>query len=282
MPRHQTPVCYLAASILVSVSMVAASEQQAPPQVGSHANPRFDVVSVKPNPSGKTVSGGLGFPPGGRFSATNVTLRELIGAVYGPEFIGEGRIVDAPEWVFTERFDVEAKSDRDPPPAERRLMVRTLLADSFELKLHQDDRDAQVLALRLVQSGRSGAGLKESRAECPKMDGPPPPPPAGGAATPAHRPCGVGTEPGKLTGYGAATAQFARILAGLLRRPVIDATEMMGRYDFEVQYGHIQPEGAAKGVSIFKALQDQLGLTLAEERRRMSVLVIDHAERPKG
>jgi uncharacterized protein (TIGR03435 family) len=249
--------------------------------------PAFEVVSVEPNISGGSSAGGLGFPPGGKFSATNVTLREMIGAVYGPEFHGEGRIVGGPDWINTERFDVEAKAEGDPAPAQRRLMVRRLLADYFKLKLRSEERETQVLALRMARGdGRLAPGFNESRADCPKMDGPPPPPPAGSTIP---RPCGVGREPGKLVGYGAAPSQFARVLSGILKRPVVDATDLSGRYDFELHYTHVLPDDGAKrgsgqlvaeAVSIFTALQDQLGLKLAEERRPVSVLVIDNVERP--
>ena len=103
------------------------------------------------------------------------------------------------------------------------------------------------------------------------MDAPPPPPPADGLGV-MPKPCGVHREPGKLIGYGAAPSVFARILAGILKRPVVDATDLKGRYDFDLQH-------AGDETSILTALQEQLGLKLAEERRQISVLVIDSAER---
>lgn len=270
----------------------APRQQQAPPPVRNPdlpMGPPFDVVSIKTNKSGRSSAEGLGFPPGGRFSAANVTLREMIGAVYGPEFHGEGRIIGGPDWINTERFDVEAKAQHDPGPGQRHLMVRRLLADYFKLKLRSEERETRVLALRRARSdGRLGPGFKESSADCPRMDAPPPPPPAGGSAA-IPRPCGVHRQRGTLIGYGAAPSQFARILAGILRRPVVDATDLRGRYDFELQYAHVLPDDVAKrgsgqfaveGVSIFTALQDQLGLSLADERRTIAVLVIDRVERP--
>jgi uncharacterized protein (TIGR03435 family) len=284
---HQTPAHQPTVEIATWETPATLGQQQAPPPVQKpdlSMGPPYEVVSVKANTSGGSKAGGVAFPPGGRFSATNVTLREMIGAVYGPEFHGEGRIVGGPDWINTERFDVEAKAAVDPPPAQRRLMVRTLLADYFKLRLQSEEREARVLVLRRLHSdGRLGRGFKESRADCPKMDVPPPPPAGGLGAMP--KPCGVDRERGKLIGYGAAPSQFVRILTGLLKRPVVDATDLRGRYDFELQYAHVLPEGkagqfTAEGVSIFTALQEQLGLKLADERGHISVLVIDNAERP--
>src|SRR5688500_7612639 len=79
--------------------------------------PPYDVVSVKPNTSGGSKSEGLGFPPGGRFFATNTTLQEIIGAVYGPEFLAAGRIVGGADWINSERFDMEGRARGGPAPA---------------------------------------------------------------------------------------------------------------------------------------------------------------------
>src|SRR4030095_14088432 len=69
---------------------------------------RFDVASVR--------AGGIpgSFPsvsilPGGRISAPNVTLRELIRNAYS---VDENRILGGPEWIAEARFAVEAKAAR--------------------------------------------------------------------------------------------------------------------------------------------------------------------------
>jgi uncharacterized protein (TIGR03435 family) len=64
------------------------------------------------------------------------------------------------------------------------------------------------------------------------------------------------------------------IAQGLTRyadRRVLDRTGLEGRYDFELQWSD---------VSIFTALQEQLGLKLEPTKGPVDVVVIDHVERP--
>jgi uncharacterized protein (TIGR03435 family) len=64
------------------------------------------------------------------------------------------------------------------------------------------------------------------------------------------------------------------IAQGLTRyadRRVLDRTGLEGRYDFELQWSD---------VSIFTALQEQLGLKLEPTKGPVDVVVIDRVERP--
>jgi uncharacterized protein (TIGR03435 family) len=71
--------------------------------------PAFEVASVKPNAGARGLS--LRLQPGGRFTATNVTLRELIRFAYHvPPFQIAGE-----DGVLDDRFDVIAKAENDVP-----------------------------------------------------------------------------------------------------------------------------------------------------------------------
>ena len=87
---------------------------------------------------------------------------------------------------------------------------------------------------------------------------------------------------------------LAQYLTGMLRRPVLDRTELKGSYDFKLEwtpdpegYGKLaeeKAEGTAapdpSGPSIFTALQEQLGLKLESRKGPVEILVIDRAEKP--
>src|SRR5688572_18471264 len=73
---------------------------------------QFEVASVKPNKTGDTSSA-LRLQPGGRIVATNVALRLLIRNLYN---VQADQIVGGPPWIESERFDIEAKADREYPP----------------------------------------------------------------------------------------------------------------------------------------------------------------------
>jgi uncharacterized protein (TIGR03435 family) len=53
---------------------------------------------------------------------------------------------------------------------------------------------------------------------------------------------------------------------------VFDQTSLEGRYDFRLQW--------SEDVSIFTALQEQLGLKLESSKRQVDFVVVDHVERP--
>src|SRR5262245_66662852 len=68
--------------------------------------PAFDVASVKPSRSADTESSSM-VAPGGRYVATNITVRQLIRIAYG---LHETQVVGGPDWIGTERFDIEGKA----------------------------------------------------------------------------------------------------------------------------------------------------------------------------
>ena len=70
---------------------------------------------------------------------------------------------------------------------------------------------------------------------------------------------------------------------------VLDKTGLTGKYDFTLQYVREQiavtPSADASDssdTSIFKALQDQLGLKLESGKGPVEIIVIDHIERASG
>jgi len=79
-------------------------------------------------------------------------------------------------------------------------------------------------------------------------------------------------------------AQLANALGTYaVPRPVIDRTGFSGTVDFTVEWAREpQKDGAtpADAVSIFTALQEQLGLRLEAGRGPMQVLVVDNLQRP--
>src|SRR5262245_15245642 len=83
----------------------------------------FEVASVKQNRSGD-LAARLESQPGGRLTAINTTAAALIRFAYDlPVF----QVSGGPDWLRSDRFDVVAKSEGDPPVAEKRTMLRVLL-----------------------------------------------------------------------------------------------------------------------------------------------------------
>ena len=268
----------------------------APPVSGPAS---FEVASVKPNNSGDPGIR-FGMQPGGRFTATNAPLRELLRFAFA---VQNFQIVDAPGWIASERFDVIAKAEGDLPPAQPgtigpvQLMVQSLLAERFGLKTRRESREMSRYDLVLARSdGRLGPQLKPSTTDCQAIfaaarrgGGPPPAPP--GPGEPIQ--CGFRIGPGRMQGGAFPLSQLATALSPMVQRVVIDRTGLAGNFDIDVTFTPDQmpqgppPPGAPprppvdpNGPSIFTALQEQLGLKLESVRGPVEVLVIESISRP--
>ena len=88
------------------MSIAVAAAIPASSQVAGTAKPSFEVATIKLNTA---LQGGSrqGDQPGGRFSATRVTLRTLIGFAKYP---GGGNVLGGPSWIDSDLWDVEAKA----------------------------------------------------------------------------------------------------------------------------------------------------------------------------
>jgi uncharacterized protein (TIGR03435 family) len=216
--------------------------------------PAFDVASVKASANQGRVSGDF---KNGRVTITNATLGSLISGAYG---IPGNTIQGAPSWLDADQFDVAAITDPKTSEDDSRLMLRTLLAERFKLKVHIEDQVLEVYALTVAKGG-------------PKM---------GASASPDRSGC-QGFVP--LTCHKIGMPGMAMMLPTLSRDidlPVTDLTGLKGFYDFKLSWKRtVDP--ADLGPTIFEALEEQLGLKLEAGKHPIDHLVIDHVERvPTG
>src|SRR5207302_3729920 len=100
--------------VKLSVSFVALSwftlSAQAP-----QVRPEFEVASIKPNRSGVSLTTRINPVTftGNRFTATNVTLVDLIVRVYPTRRI---QMEGGRKWIDSERFDIVAKANETEHP----------------------------------------------------------------------------------------------------------------------------------------------------------------------
>jgi len=238
-------------------------------QSAADAGPTFDVSSVKPNPLGGPANNWEMSP--GQRNFRNSQVRALIRAAWGDNGL---RIEGAPDWIVTERFDVIGKYPADTPPDAINLMLRQLLRDRFKLAVHFDTRQLLIYTLSVAREDRVlGPKLQPGLPECV-------PPWAGRTTPPAH--CGRGAGSGFVQLGAQEMRQFAQLLSEMqvAGRPVKDGTGLTGRFKIDLVFAPdaaVPPETAP---SIFTALREQLGLKLEPAREDMSVLIVDHIERP--
>jgi uncharacterized protein (TIGR03435 family) len=255
--------------------------------VGRGQAPRFEAASVKPSQPGQ-LRGELRVDPGGRLSVVNVPLRAIIRVTYG---IPDTRLV-APDWVASERYDIQAKAIGDPPRAMIWDMVKSLLADRFKAVIGNETRESDIYALVRADANKLGPELRRSKVDCAAIGEAAQ---HGAAPPPSERVlCGAKTTAGHIEAGGMPMAATAGWLSQIVGRPVIDETGLDGEWDYDLDYappldvrtpGDAQPTDATAAVrpdapSIFTALQERLGLRLSSKRGPVEVLVVKSIERP--
>ncbi len=270
----------------------------------------FDVATIKPSQPDAQLRGRIN---GGTVDVTGATLKFLIAFAWELNPNDSEVIANAPKWLDSDRFDILAKvatdaQGRTSPDAAQidivdlRHMVQALLEDRFQLKTHMEDRPISAYTLIAVNPKLKKADpLSRTRcAEGPGPDGKDP-----RIATPILNRL--------LTCQNMTMAQiceeFQRVAGGYIYSPVLDSTGLKGSYDFTLSFSSVdQTRAAAAGsgsssaggsgspaaggagastdgasdpsgaLTLFDAVNRQLGLKLEKQRRPVPVLVIDHID----
>jgi uncharacterized protein (TIGR03435 family) len=250
----------------------------------------FDVASVRENKdadlrAGITMSGQF-VPHTTNLRLINWRIESILSAAYG---VDEWQVVGAPKWPFPMVFVIEAKGDGDAdakmaalPVDEQRMeqqhMLQALLADRFKLKTHWETKEGDVYNLVVAKGGpKLGAeGSTSPSAEELKNFGDRPVLPL------YQKNDGRGYD---FIGHACPMSYLVGMLTGQFGRPVVDKTELTGKYDFVVKYKDRwdrdrRADDMDPTPPLDPALQDELGLKLEPAKGPVKMLVIDHVEKP--
>jgi uncharacterized protein (TIGR03435 family) len=237
--------------------------------------PSFDVASIKRNtaePNGVTFAA----MPGGRLTVVNNPISNVINNAYG---IANYQLIGVPDWVQSERYDIEAKGAETSGQRDVMLMVQSLLADRFAMKAHFETRESAAYILTVAKGGSKLHILNPE--DCVPHDSTKP------DALSVPNVCGNNLQ--NLRGQVAvwrATHISMRGVTGLLSRvlrgPVIDRTDIKGSFDINLQWtDDLAPtETPDAPPALSSALRETLGLELKSGRGPVEVLVVEHIERP--
>ena len=277
-----TTVATLAIAFPVTVGLFTATPGRAQSNQASPTQPErsFETVSIKPTTPPAAGPTQLRMElDNGSFTARSVTLQTLIKLAY--DHVQDSQLSGGPDWLNTEKFDVDAKmsaadvDDLRKLPMEQRGdlgMLKSLLRDHFKLAVHPELRSLPVYDLVVDKNGprfRQWSGPGTMR---------------------------LGK--GELVSEGTPLALLIEQLSVRLGRTVVDKTGLKGSYAFSLHWTPDANEEArmkADGInqaalspsaetseSIFTAVQQQLGLKLKPQVSTTQTLVIDHAELPSG
>lgn len=265
----------------------------------------FEVASVKPTtmfrPPNFPLDIGDAKTPGGRFSVAF----GLVAYVAFAYKLSPGEVSAQLPKGFPETFDIEARAAGNPTKDQMRLMMKSLLADRFKLRVHFETREGPVYALTLVRPGNTGPKLRP-HAEgpaCPDFEmaapfQPPPPVKRGEVFPPVCSSAQTrGTREGTLVGGRDVSMEIIAqeaihgygSLVGEVDKPVIDQTGLKGQYDYTLQlppgimsFSAAPPNPDVPLSPFLSAVREQLGLKLIPSKGPIRKLVIDHAEQPSG
>jgi uncharacterized protein (TIGR03435 family) len=236
--------------------------------VGSVYGQAFEVASIRES---DPAAGGIGLRstveanPGG-LTIRNATLREAVRWAYDEPGARIG-VLGGPEWADAVRFEIVARSTVASSDKELRMMLRALLADRFKLVVRAERRASAVYFLTIDQKGHK---LQPSKTDDPRR-----------------------VELG-ATGLAFHNVTMNDLQLYLLNvpnvdRPVINRTDLDGRFDFTIPIlieadTEEARKAAFRGGNFFvfaDALKD-LGVRLDAGTVPLDVITIESAERPSA
>ena len=90
---------------------------------------------------------------GRQFVLENRSVETLLLVGYG---VHKRQIVNAPDWIRTERWDARGVPDVPGQPSLRQMqaLARKVLTERFGLVTHTEKREMEVYALTVAKSGR--------------------------------------------------------------------------------------------------------------------------------
>ncbi len=239
--------------------------------------PKFDIADVHVSPTARNFAQNFGgVLREGRYVNRDATMLQLIVAAYG---VSRGQHRRGPGWIASDLLDVIAKVPDGTTIASANLMLQDLLAERFHLVIRNDTRPVPRYVMTVSKSGsklKSAAG--NDNPGCQQVQQP-----AGG---PAPNPADLASVPNIKVACHNLTSQaigenLRQMANGYFDHDVVDATKLEGAWDFELEW---TPRAAltakgADGISVFDAVEKQLGLKTELKDTPMPATVIASVDR---
>ncbi len=259
---------------------------------------RFEAASIKPSDPDGPNRNYLLYTGGSQMTAGGTTHSLIsMGLQISPN-LSNDLVVGLPKSADRNRWDITAKVPStgegapnvvkgrpQPPPLSVGLeMLHGLMIDRFELKTHIENRDITVYALTLA-----GAKPKMTQAnEQERSDFRPDP------SLPKPAPNSQPMIACKNMSMPELAEFLMRQAGGYIDHPIVDATGLEGGWDFAIGWtaagvlrpqapqsnqpaaGTLQASDPSGGISVFDAVQKQLGLKLVKQTHSYPVWVVDH------
>jgi uncharacterized protein (TIGR03435 family) len=242
------------------------------PPMDANANPSFEVATIKPSKPDDQRKAFI--VQGRRFKIINQPLSQILCFAYD---VQAKQLVGLPPWAETDKYDIDAEPDGEGAPSSKqwKTMIQKMVTERFQMKFHQDKRELPVYILSVAKGGP----------KLTKSEGDP-----NGLPGLFFR--------GKLGDLGVRNANmndFTGLMqSAVLDRPVLNQTDLTGRFDFTLVWTPDDSQFSGMGVKVppppadgttaapnlYTAIQEQLGLKLEATKAPADVMVIDKVEKP--
>jgi uncharacterized protein (TIGR03435 family) len=234
------------------------------------ATPKFELSDVHPSPHVTFPFMDGGNLHGDRYVLRQASVAEMIASAYKTDVTN---VQGGPSWLEMQRFDIQAKAAPGTSEDNLKLMLKSLLADRFHLVVHNGTAPMPAF---ILAAGKDKTKMKpgSSPGDPPSCEGQPPPPNQPPGAIPTI----------VVFCRNMTMERFADELhdmaGGYLTVPVINSTGLDGAWDFDLKW---TPRGAldragADGISIFDAVDHELGLSLTRQTAPRPVLIVDSVD----
>lgn len=215
----------------------------------------FETASIKLNVAGGRSS--VTRRGADSLALQNWPLRNIVLKAYDLKSYA----LEAPDWLASRNFDVNAKASGKVTDGELRQMLQALLKDRFQLKAHPAQKDLRAYGLLATKSGLKLSPIRDSGVFGVDVSRFP--------------------DRTRIVCRHCTMDRVAEVLADQVGVPVVDQSGIPEEYSFTLEWSPSQ-NANDNGPSIFTALNEQLGMRLELRKMPISILVVDSILRTPG
>jgi uncharacterized protein (TIGR03435 family) len=220
--------------------------------IPSWTQPRFEVASIRPSQPDLTARDARINFRGDRLEVKAATVGDILDMLGGWQLF---RVVGGPEWMRSDRYDIEAKADRPLEMADRQPAVMALLGERFHLETRRETREVPGVVLH----------ARPSEAVKPAAEG-------------DRYSIRTGGEGVVFT--AVAMSGLTNYLSQMLRAPVVDETQLKGAYTFVLATSRVDPQPGMTWGDRVREAAEAIGFRLESRRVPLEVTVVARCERP--
>jgi uncharacterized protein (TIGR03435 family) len=291
-PRRIDMRLFAGITFIALLSSLAFS--QAPGTQSADTTPTFEIADVHVSPHVLTPNMTGGILRAGRYDIHQATMLDLIRTAYG---VDADKVLSGPSWLESDRFDALAKAPPSTTPETAKLMLQALLAERFKLVVHKDSHPLPGFALTVGKGGppklKEADGSGDTGCKFTVS------PTAAEANARQQAAIQSGGQPTPIVPtylydcHNMTMTAFAEGMHTMLAAQnyfdtglVVDQTGLKGAWDFNFKYGPKVTGGiialltpGLESISIFDAMDKQLGLKLDATKVPTPVVIIDSVNR---